>query len=149
MSKIQKFSLLFLRLVLGWMYFYAGITKVLNPTWSAAGYLNSAKAFSSFYQFLASPDILPVINILNAWGLTLIGASLLLGVAVRLSASLAILLMLLYYLPLGFPKPSPTSYIVDQHVIYTAGLFILIAFHHKRHHSFLRRLFMRRSTPEA
>ena len=39
MSRFQKMSLVLLRLGLGWLMFYAGITKVLDPSWSAAGYL--------------------------------------------------------------------------------------------------------------
>ena len=39
----QKISLFFLRVFLGGLFFYAGITKVLDPSWTAAGYLKGAK----------------------------------------------------------------------------------------------------------
>lgn len=123
MEKSAKISLLILRLSLGWLYFYAGITKVLNPDWSAQGYLMSAKTFSSFYSFLAQPSILPVVNFLNEWGLTLLGLSLILGIFVRLSSVLGIVLMLLYYFPiLQFPYPNSHSFIVDEHIIYALVL---------------------------
>jgi thiosulfate dehydrogenase [quinone] large subunit len=128
MNTTQKFSLFALRIAMGWMFFYAGITKVMNPEWTALGYLKGAKMMTGMYEFFMSPQILPIINFINAWGLTLLGVSLILGVLVRVSAPLGMLLMLMYYLALGFPHPNPNSYIVDQHVIYIASLFVLFAF---------------------
>ena len=129
MSSFQRWSLLFLRLALGSLFFYAGITKVLDPNWSAAGYLGAAKTFSGFYQWLAFPALLPFTNFVNEWGLALIGLSLILGVFVRLSSLLGALLMLLYYLPiLDFPYPNPHSLIVDEHIVYIMGFFVLASF---------------------
>ncbi len=114
-------ALTLLRLSLGWLFFYAGITKVINPAWSAAGYLNTAKTFPELYHWFASPGILPVTNFLNEWGLTLVGISLLLGVFVRWGAYAGALLMILYYFPiLQFPYPSASAFIVDQHIIFIA-----------------------------
>ena len=113
---------------MGWLMFYAGITKVLDPNWSAAGYLNSAKTFSGLFQWFAQPNILPTINFINEWGLTLLGVSLLLGIGVRLSSVLGAALMLLYYFPvLDFPYPNPHSYIVDERVFYIFVLLFLAA----------------------
>ena len=108
--------------------FYAGITKVLDPSWSAVGYLSSAKNFVDLFAWFAQPGILPVINFVNAWGLTLLGVSLILGVLVRLSSILGVVLMVLYYLVLDFPKPNPHSFIVDEHIIYIAVLMLLASF---------------------
>jgi len=113
---------------MGWLMFYAGITKILNPTWSAAGYLKGAKTFTGFYQWLLSPDILPTINFVNEWGLALLGVSLIFGVFVRLSSVLGAVLMLLYYFViLDFPHPNAFSYIVDEHVIYALVLIFFAA----------------------
>lgn len=129
MNKFKDGSLLLLRLGLGWLFFYAGITKVLNPAWSAEGYLRGAKTFTGFYHWLASPGMLPVTNFLNEWGLTLIGAALILGVFVRIVAIAGAALMILYYLPiLDFPYPDPHSYIVDEHIIYALALLVLAKF---------------------
>src|SRR3989344_6770598 len=98
-SKSSQLIIVLLRVALGWLFFYAGITKVLNPEWSAAGYLGAAKTFNGFYSFLLQPDILPIINMVNKWGLVLLGASLMLGLFVRFSSVLGILLMALYYVP--------------------------------------------------
>lgn len=126
MTKYQKISLVLLRLSIGWLFFYAGITKVLNSAWSAAGYLNGATTFSGFYQWLASPQILPFINFANEWGLTLIGIALILGIFVRLSAFLGAIMMIMYYFPvLNFPIVGEHSYLIDEHVIYIAALLVL------------------------
>ena len=124
----MKIYIFFLRISLGILFFYAGITKVLNPNWSAEGYLKGAKTFSEFYNFLLQPNLLPIINFVNEWGLTLLGASLLLGIFVRLSSKLGALLMLLYYIPiLHFPYvgTGKMSFLVDEHIILISSLLLL------------------------
>lgn len=126
MTHLQKVSLFLLRVGLGWLFFYAGITKVLDPAWSAAGYLNSAKTFSALYQFLASPGMLGLTNFVNEWGLTLIGVMMILGFKTRWAAWAGALMMILYYFPtLVFPKPNEHSFIVDEHIIYALGFATL------------------------
>ena len=63
-----------LRVAIGWHFLYEGLTKLLNPDWTAAGYLESATGpFAAAYQALAASDsILAFVNILNTWGLVLI-----------------------------------------------------------------------------
>lgn len=121
-------SLFFLRVALGWMYLYAGASKIMDPAWSAEGYLKSAKTFPSLYQWFASPGVLPVINLLNEWGLFLVGAFLLLGIFTRQMAMLAMGLMALYYLPiLQFPYVGKNFFLVDDHIIFIAALYVLIS----------------------
>ena len=105
--------------------FYAGITKVLDPAWTATGYLTNAKTFPGFYGWVVSPENIGWVNFLNEWGLTLIGVSLILGLGVRLSSILGAILMLLYYFPvLEFPKVEH-GFIVDDHLIYAVVLAFL------------------------
>ena len=111
---------------MGILFFYAGITKVINPNWSAAGYLKGAQTLTEFYNFLLQPSVLPIINFVNAWGMTLLGVSLLLGIFVRLSSKLGALLMLLYYIPiLKFPYAGTHSFLVDEHIVYIFSLLLL------------------------
>lgn len=111
---------------MGWLMFYAGIIKVVDPTWSAAGYLGNAKTFTGFYNWFLRPDILPFTNLVNEWGLTLLGLALIFGIFVRLSSVLGAVLMLLYYFPiLQFPYPNAHSFIVDEHIIYISVLLFL------------------------
>lgn len=128
MTSFQKRSIFLLRIVMGWMFLYAGITKVIDPNFSAAGYISGAKNFVWFFNFLLQPNILPVVNFVNEWGLTLLGVALILGVAVRLSSILGAVLMIMYYLAmstLNFPYPNTHAFIVDEHIIYAAGLLAL------------------------
>lgn len=118
----QKWSLFILRLSLGWMMFYAGITKIMTPNWSAAFYLKDAQTFPGFYHWLTQPGLIGFVSFINEWGLTLLGLSLILGLGVRLSSWLGAALMLLYYFPvLKFPYLEH-SYIIDEHIIYAAVL---------------------------
>lgn len=124
-----KVSIFILRISMGWLFFYAGITKVLDPEWSAAGYLKGAKTFSGFYLWLTSADLVSFISFINQWSLTLLGISLLLGIFVRLSSSLGSILMLSYYFPgLEFPLVGTHSYIVDEHIIYILVLSLFVVF---------------------
>ena len=126
MDKKIKLSLFFLRISLGWILLYAGVTKLLDPSWSAAGYLNNAQTFSGLYAWLASDQLLPIVNILNEWGLTLIGLSLVLGAFTRISSLAGALLMLLYYFPaLNFPIANSHYYLIDYHIIFIIDLILL------------------------
>lgn len=128
MTKFQKISLFLLRISMGWLMFYAGITKILNPEWSAAGYLKSAKTFPGLFNWFTRPEILPTTNFINEWGLTLLGIVLILGIFVRLGSILGVILMMLYYFPvLTFPYIAQHSYIVDEHIIYALVLLLFAA----------------------
>jgi len=121
-----KNPILWLRLALGWLFFYAGITKVVDSSWSAEGFLNGAKTFSSFYAWFALPSNIGWVNLLNEWGLTLIGIALILGIATRLASYAGIMLMALYYIPgLSFPYVN-NGLLVDQHIIYILVLCLII-----------------------
>ncbi len=128
MNKSIQVSLFLLRLAMGWLMLYAGLTKIINPSWSAAGYLENAKTFTGLFAWLASPGNIGWINFVNEWGLTLLGVSLILGVFVRFSSILGTVLMLLYYFPvLEFPKVGTHSYIVDEHIVYALVLVLFAA----------------------
>ena len=107
--------------------FFAGIEKVLNPEWSASRFLNSAQTFSDFYAWFALPGNTWWVDPLNAWGITLIGVALLLGVCVTYAGFAGAFLMILYYFPhVSFPFILEHGFIVEEHIIYAAA-FILIA----------------------
>ena len=120
----KKFSLFLLRIGMGVLFFWAGYTKLITPNWSAAGYISGSKVFTGFYSWLLSPNLLPTINFLNEWGLTLIGAALLFGIFVRLASFFGLTLMILYYLPI-YP---PAHGLVDEHIIYASVFLVFMAF---------------------
>ena len=115
-----------LRISLGWIFFYSGITKIFNSAWSAKGFLEAAKTLPDLFALLASPQNIGWVNFVNEWGQLLIGAALILGVFASAAAWSAILLMLLYYLPgLNFPYVA-NGYLIDEHIIFILALLILI-----------------------
>lgn len=123
LSKTLSF---WLRISMGWYFFYASISKIMDPAWSAAGYLAHAQSLKGLFAWLASPSILPTVDFLNQWGLLLISISLLLGLFVRLSAWFGCVLMALYYFPvLNFPYAGEHGFIIDEHVIYIIVLLAL------------------------
>jgi len=129
MHKAQKVSLFLLRVGLGWYFLYAGITKILDPMWSAAGYLNGAQSFKSLFAWFASPANIGWINFVNEWGLTLVGIALILGLWVRWASVAGVVLMVLYWLPvLSFPYAGEHAYIIDDHIIYLFGFLVLMYF---------------------
>ncbi len=122
------YALLGLRLVMGWTFFYAGITKVLDPSWSAGGFLLHAvpdgNPLGGVWATMAG-DWLWLIDPLNAWGLTLVGVALLLGVAVRWSALWGAVMMGFYWTA---SLPLEHGIVIDDHVVYALLLFGLGAF---------------------
>ncbi|WP_276299406.1 DoxX family membrane protein [Halorussus lipolyticus] len=122
------YALLALRLVMGWTLFYAGITKVLDPSWSAKGFLLNAipagNPFGGLWTTLAN-DWLWLIDPLNQWGLTLVGLALLLGAFVRWSAFWGAVMMVFYW---AASLPLANGLVIDSHIVYAMLLFGLGAF---------------------
>jgi len=130
MISLNSISLVGLRVSLGAYFFYAGVSKLIDPEWSAEGYLRGAQTFPGLYEWFARADILPIVNVLNEWGLTLVGVSLILGALTRLGAVSGIAIMALYYLPaLNFPYAGTHAYIVDDHIIFIFAFALLAALH--------------------
>jgi thiosulfate dehydrogenase [quinone] large subunit len=117
------YALLALRLVMGWSLFYAGITKVLDPGWSASGFLlhgiADANPFGGMWATIAN-EWLWLIDPLNAWGLTLVGLALIVGAAVRWSAFWGAVMMLFYW---AASLPLSHAILIDDHVVYALLLF--------------------------
>lgn len=127
MHQSLKLSLLGLRLSLGGVFLYAGVTKILNPEWTAEGFLKGAQTLPELYAWFASAENIAWVNLLNEWGLTLIGVSLILGLWVRWSAFFGAVMMALYYLPgLNFPYAGEHAFLIDEHIVYIFALFTLI-----------------------
>ncbi|MFB6254179.1 MAG: DoxX family protein [Halobacteriaceae archaeon] len=122
-------ALLIMRVLLGWHFFFAGITKVMNPGWSAKGYLlnavGKANPFTGFFHAMANSAWMPLVDVLNMWGLTLVGIALIIGFAVRWSAFWGAVMMWFYW---ASSLPLAHSIFVDDHWVYVALLFALGAF---------------------
>lgn len=136
-TRFQSGSLTILRLLIGWHIFYEGIVKLLKPGWSSAGFLKESKwIFSDLFNWIVShPEVLKIIDILNTWGLVLIGAGLILGLFIRIASISGVFLLLLYYVAvppfigLEYSVPMEGNYlVVNKTLIETAALFVLFVF---------------------
>lgn len=63
-TRTQLAGLMALRLLTGWLFLYEGMTKVINPDWTSAGFLLDSGGFmSGFFRMLASdPTTLSVVD---------------------------------------------------------------------------------------
>ena len=96
---LRQLPVALLRIVIGWHFLYEGWTKLLDPAWTSAGYLNSATGpLAGLFHTLGSNEaLLPLIDQLNIWGLTLMGVALMLGLFTRAASVAGIALLGLYY----------------------------------------------------
>ena len=118
-KRFREYTILLLRISIGWLIFYAGITKILTPGWSTKQFLLSSTFLNSFFSAMAGNV---VVDWLVMLGLTLIGLSLLFGLFVKISSLMGIIMMILFYLPYYPPKHG----LVDEHVIYIMVFLVLI-----------------------
>jgi uncharacterized membrane protein YphA (DoxX/SURF4 family) len=129
----QRLLVTILRAAIGWHFIYEGISKIAQGNWTASGYLmNTSGFFSGFYHFLAgSPALLKFTDLLNMYGLLIIGLALFLGLFSRLASLAGALLLLLYYFaypPFGNPMLNPADghlFIVDKIFLEAIALVFL------------------------
>ena len=95
----MKIIITVLRAAIGWHFLYEGLIKLFADKWSAASYLNNTYGFlSGFYHWLTtSPMRMEAVDLLNVWGLILIGLALFVGLCVRWTSIAGALLLTLYY----------------------------------------------------
>jgi len=136
-TNLQSFALVILRITIGWHFLYEGGVKILNPHWTAKSYLLDSGGFmKEFFGFIAgNQTLLSISDTVNAWGLALIGLSLIVGIFTRFSSISGIVLLLLYYLSHpAFPGieylfPSDGSYfIINKTLVELFALLVVFAF---------------------
>ena len=95
----QEAVLVLLRMAIGWHLLYEGLVKILTPGWTSAPFLAESRwLFSGAFHWIAShPAALRLVDLLNVWGLVLIGLALLVGAFSRFAAVSGVVLLSLYY----------------------------------------------------
>ncbi len=122
----KEVSIFIARILFGVLFFYSGITKVLDPNFTSAGFLEGAKTFSAMYSWFAAPANIAGVDLLNSWGQLFIGLSLIFGCLTRYASVAGIVLMVLYYFPgLEFPYVDH-GFLVDSHIVYLSLFLIFI-----------------------
>jgi len=133
----QSWSLVILRIAIGWHFLYEGIAKLLNPDWSSLGYLMDSRGWFAgiFHSMAANPNVLDVMDFLNIWGLILIGAGLMVGLFTRLAIIAGMVLLGFYYLShpaivgADYAIPSEGNYLwVNKNLIELLALWVLLKF---------------------
>ena len=133
----QLTILVLLRVMIGWHFLYEGVTKILNPNWSSAGYLlDSGGIFSGIFEYIASsPGLLNFVDFINIYGLTAIGLGLILGLFTQLFTLGGIIILAFYYLShppiigLSYAIPSEGNYLfVNKTMIEMMSLWVLLLF---------------------
>ena len=136
-NKCQLYGLVTLRVLIGWHFLYEGVSKLINPYWSSAAYLLDSKGpFLGLAETIVSnPTLLSISDYVNMWGLTLVGASLLLGLFSRYTALIGMGLVILFYLfappllGLEYSRPGEGSYIiVNKNLIEACALWVIHSF---------------------
>lgn len=113
-TKLQTILMVALRILLGWYFLYEGLVKIANPDWSSFGYLmDSQGSFAGiFHSMAATANVVAVVDVMNKWGLTLIGLCLMLGLLTRLALLSGMLLLMLYYC--SHPPLASVTYMIPQ-----------------------------------
>lgn len=128
-ATVIAYAILVMRLVIGWIFLQAGLTKLTAGDWTASGFLTNAvpegNPFTSFWASVAGSSL---IDFLNIWGAIAIGIGLILGLFFRWSAFWGAMMMLFYWaasLQGGIAEGLPLEHgwIVDDHIVYVALLF--------------------------
>ena len=136
-SQYQLVSLTILRVLIGWHFLYEGISKLTSPYWSSAAYLLDSKWLLSGVAttIVSNPTLLSFSDYINMWGLTAVGALLMLGLFSRYATVAGLVLVLLYYFfappftGLEYSKPAEGSYlIVNKNLIEACALWVLFMF---------------------
>ena len=133
-STKQLTALLILRLVIGWHFAYEGLVKIFNTTWGAAMYLRDSQGFfSRFFIHLADSSAMPVVDLLNEWGLLLIGLGLICGAFSRIASICGILLLSLYclshpfFVGVQYVMPVEGNYLwIDRNIVEIAALLVTL-----------------------
>jgi thiosulfate dehydrogenase [quinone] large subunit len=136
LSRGPMIAITVLRIFVGWHFLYEGIAKLTAASWTSAGYLKQARGplAEVFRDLAANPERLANADLITMWGLTIVGACLILGLFTRLASLAGIAFVLLFYLAtppfIGYfySTPSEGSYlIVNKNLVEIAALGVIFA----------------------
>jgi 4-hydroxymandelate oxidase len=131
-----RWALLALRIAVGWHFLYEGVSKLLAVRWSSADYLASAEGvFGSLFQAIAgTPWMVRAVDVLNAWGLALVGLLLMLGLVTRAASIAGVAMLALYTLAhpalpgmAGSALGGGSYLIVDRNIVEAVALLVVAA----------------------
>ena len=100
LNSMSRVLLTGVRIVIAWHFLYEGVAKLFVTNWSSAGFLRQSNWLLSdtFHWIADNPAALKVVDLLNVWGLILIGMGLFFGLFTRIASLAGAMLLALYYL---------------------------------------------------
>lgn len=142
---LQQTMLILLRTLVGWHFAWEGFVKLWRPSWSrggwplerwsAAGYLQSATGpLQESLRGLGHSSWMPVLDVLIAVALLLIGLSLLLGLFTQTGALGALVLLALFYVAhipshgVAVSGAEGNYLFVNKNLVEAAAILVLLAF---------------------
>ena len=154
-SKTQLFWLVVLRVVIGWYFLYEGLAKVLTPGWTSYGYImDSQGLFSGLFKSIGqNTAFMPLVDVVNIYGLIIIGIMLILGLFEKVGYIAAISLLALYYfshpasLNAVYILPPEGSYLwINKNIVMLAATVVLMVFPSARNIGLDRIIFKNRKS---
>ncbi len=135
-NRLYPSFLAILRIAIGWHFLYEGLVKLMNPAWTARPFLEGSRwIFGDLFRWMISGNTgMWIIDTLNAYGLTIIGIALILGLFTRIALLSGAALLLTYYLaypPFGgfsYGAPSEGSYLFINKNLIELFAMILLSF---------------------
>ncbi len=143
-SPLQQASLVILRTLIGWHFLYEGYTKLLHPAWSqlgaplppwsSAAYLKAATGpLAPLFHWLGHASWIGSLDLAVAVGLTVVGASLMLGLFTQAGCGGALALLTTFYLaamPTGGidARAEGTYLLVNKNLVEAGAVLVLLAF---------------------
>ena len=136
-SRPQLFSLVTLRVIIGWYFLYEGLAKFFSPNWTSYGYLmDSEGIFAPLFKDLAlNGTMMQIADNINIYGLIFIGLCLILGSFTKIASFVALGFLSMYYL--SHPPLIDAQYVlrpegsylwIDKNTVIFFAIVVLIFF---------------------
>ena len=128
-----KYTMIALRIAIGWHFLYEGLIKLFSSTWSAKGFLLSSQGFLAdiYHKIAIDQNLLPLSESIIISCLIIVGLLLLLGIFSRVAAWIGIGLLLLFYFShpawpgMDYGIAYGNHFIIDKLLIEAMTLFLL------------------------
>jgi len=137
LSGIKLYTLVILRIAIGWHFLFEGLSKIFTPAWTSADYLLLSNwIFAPFFHWIANNSgVLGIVDFTVSWGMILIGLALFLGIFDRIASVAGMVLIALFWIAnppltaLDFAIPHEGNYlIVDKNLVEFIALLVLYLF---------------------
>lgn len=130
---LQLIVMVVLRVAIGWLLLYEGIGRAMNSSWSLIGYLSGSRGFFAEYfkSLTTHSNVMYSFEIINEWGLILIGMGLVFGLFSRFFSLAGLIFALIGYLShppffgLSYTTLIQGSYLIVNELFILFFLFLL------------------------